>query len=214
MIRTNLQFAGVAEETKVILVTSSEPGEGKTSTICNLAIVTAQSGKRVLLLDADLRKPQVHQRFEASNLDGLSNLLIQERKLDQCVLHSGIPNLFLLPSGPIPPNPSEMLASKGFADLIQWARSEFDYVYIDAPPVLAVTDALILTRIADGTVLVVDAQHTNRNFAQKAVGMLQQVEARILGVVLNRVPRKSEGYYYYYYDAGIKAGARASAEGR
>ncbi|WP_083516902.1 CpsD/CapB family tyrosine-protein kinase [Alicyclobacillus shizuokensis] len=213
MIRTNLQFAGVAEETKVILVTSSEPGEGKTSTISNLAIVTAQSGKRVLLIDADMRKPQIHQRFQTSNLDGLSNLLIQERKLEQCIMYSGIDNLFLLSSGPIPPNPAEMLASSAFADLMKWARGEFDYIYIDAPPILAVTDALVLTRVADGTVLVVDAQRTNRNMAQRAVGMLRQVEARILGVVLNRVPRKSAGYYYYYYDSGVQGGAHASTEG-
>ncbi|WP_233095926.1 CpsD/CapB family tyrosine-protein kinase [Alicyclobacillus sp. SO9] len=206
-IRTNIQFAGVVQETKVILVTSSQPGEGKTSTVSNLAIVSAQAGNRVLLLDADMRKPQVHQRFQISNLDGLSNVLIKERALKDCISTSETPNLYLLPSGPIPPNPSEMLASKSFAALVERCREDFDMVFIDSPPILAVTDALILTRITDGTILVVDAQNTNRNSAIKAVSMLKQVNARILGTTLNRVPRKSEGSYYYYYSHGVQANA-------
>lgn len=206
-IRTNIQFAAVVQETRVILLTSSEPGEGKTSTVSNLAIVSAQAGNKVLLIDADMRKPQVHQRFQVSNLDGLSTALIREKPLESCIVSSKIPNLFLLPSGPIPPNPSEMLASKSFGALLDTCKEHFDLIYLDSPPVLAVTDALVLGRIVDGTILVIDAQHTNRNQAIKAVNMMKQVETRILGTVLNRIDRKASGSYYYYYHQGASMNA-------
>lgn len=133
-IRTNIQFARMVSDAKAIMITSSRPGEGKTSTASNLAIVTAQAGHRVLLIDADMRKPQIHQRFQVSNLDGLSNVLIRERSVKECIISSQTSNLFLLPSGPIPPNPSELLGSKGFMDLLGWAKSEFDLVYLDTHP--------------------------------------------------------------------------------
>lgn len=205
-IRTNLQFAGVAENTQAVLVTSSAPGEGKTSLCANLAAVTAQAGSRVLLIDADMRKPQVHHRFQISNLDGLSSVLIKERTLQQVITGTQTPNLFLLPSGPIPPNPSEMLASHAMKTLVEDCRKEFDYIFIDSSPVLAVSDPLILASITDGTLFVVDAKQTNRNMARQAVSSLHQVQARLLGVVLNRVTKDSGDTYYYsaysYYSSG------------
>lgn len=197
-VRTNLQFASVVEDTKVILMTSALPGEGKTSTAANLAVVSAQAGKRVLLVDADMRKPQVHHRFQISNLDGLSNLIIKEREVSDCVVASEVDGLFLLPSGPIPPNPSEMLASAAFSSLLAALRDDYDLVIIDSPPVLSVADSLILTRAADGVVFVVDSKHTNRTLSQKGIASLQQVNAKILGVVLNRVDASKSGSYYYY----------------
>ncbi|WP_074691612.1 CpsD/CapB family tyrosine-protein kinase [Alicyclobacillus hesperidum] len=202
-LRTNIQFASVAEDTKVVLVTSTAPGEGKTSTSTNLAVVAAAANKKVLLIDADMRKPQVHQRFQVSNLIGLSTLLIKERSLQDCIVSSGAENLYLLTSGPIPPNPAEMLASRAFAELVDVLRSQFDMIVIDSPPVLSVSDTLALSHIADGVLFVVDSQKTHRLHAKRAVQALMQVEARILGVVLNRVKHnKKDSYYYSYYTAG------------
>lgn len=201
-IRTNVMFAGVASETNVILVTSTQPGEGKTSTASNLAVVCAQAGHRVLIMDADLRKPQVHYRFKVSNLDGMASALLGTRSLEECIQSTEIPNLSVLPSGAIPPNPSELLSSQAFRSLVDTCREQFDYIIMDSPPVLSVTDALILTSIADGTLFVVDSQRTNRVHAKRAMQSLTQVQARILGVVLNRVSRKSKDMYYsynYYY---------------
>ena len=198
-IRTNLQFASIDTETKIILVTSSGPSEGKTSTTCNLAIVSAQAGKRVLVIDADLRKPQVHLRFQVSNLTGLSTVLTRERGLEESIIAARIENLFLMPSGPIPPNPSEMLSSKGFRELLNRCTEEYDLVIVDTPPILAVSDALIVSQSVDGALLVVDAQGTNRKAAMQAKLALEQVNARLLGVILNRVKKnRGEGYYYNY----------------
>lgn len=202
-IRTNIQFAAVAGKTQIILITSSEPGEGKTYTAANLATVSAQAGNSVLLIDGDMRKPQVHQRFQVSNLVGLSTVMIKEESLESCLMDTHVPNLSVLPSGPIPPNPSELLASQSFAELLEECQRYFDLIYIDSPPILAVTDALVLGRITDGTIMVVDAQHTNRNAAIKAVSMLNQVNTRFLGVVLNRIERKSGTAYYYYYQQSV-----------
>lgn len=204
-VRTNLQFAAVSDDVKVVLVTSSQPGEGKTTLAANLATVTASAGHRVLLMDADLRKPQLHHRFHISNLDGLSSVLIRERQWNECLVQH-TDKLFLLPSGPIPPNPSEMLSSRALRVLMGMLREEFDYIFIDSPPVLAVADAMVLTTNSDGTIFVVDTQKTNRNLARRAVGSLQQAHARILGVVLNRVTKQSGDTYYYssynYYSNG------------
>lgn len=199
-VRTNIQFASVADTTKVILITSTVPSEGKTSTSSNLAIVSAQAGKRVLLIDADMRKPQIHQAFQISNLAGLTSLLIKEHTFAEAVIESETPGLFILPSGPIPPNPSEILSSQLFSDFIEQCQTEFDLVIIDTPPVLTVTDALVANRVADGVLFVIDSQRTNRVHVKKAVHALQQIDARILGVVLNRMKRsKGDLYYYQYY---------------
>lgn len=206
-VRTNIQFASAVDDIKVIMVTSSLPGEGKTSTASNVAVVSAQVGKRVLLIDADMRKPQVHQRFQVSNLDGLSSVLIKERSLEECIINTKTEGLSVLTSGPIPPNPSEMLSSQSFTQLIELCKQQYDFIIIDSPPVLSVSDPLVLTRVAEGVVLVVNSKGTNRNMAQKSIGMLQQVGARLLGVVLNRVERKRGGQYYYYNYYGAEAKA-------
>ncbi len=192
---------------KVVLTTSSVPSEGKTSTISNTAIVTAEAGKKVLLIDADMRKPQIHQRFQISNLQGLSTALIKEANFEECLVPAQTEGLFLLPSGPIPPNPSELLASKRFAEMINVYREQFDLILVDSPPVLSVADALVLSRVADGVVFVLDAQTTNRKVAQKAVAALQQIHAKLLGVVLNRVKNEpgNSYYYYQYYSSGESA---------
>lgn len=201
-IRTNIQFSSVVNEVQVIVFTSTLPSEGKTSTTSNVAVVSAQAGKRVLLIDADMRKPQIHHRFQISNLDGLSSVLIRERNSGQCIVETNVLNLYILPSGPIPPNPSEMLSSRMFARFIEECRKDFDLILIDSPPVLSVTDALLLSQVADGVVFVIDAHQTNRVQAKRAVAALEQVNAKILGAVLNRVDKRDSGYAYsYYYSA-------------
>lgn len=183
------------------MTSSAVPSEGKTSTATNIAVVSAQAGKRVLIIDGDMRKPQVHQRFSVSNLNGLSNLLIKERTIEECVVQHDTAGLFLLPSGPIPPNPSEMLGSKSFSELIQQLREEFDLIILDTPPVLTVTDGLVATKVVDGVVFVLDSSKTNRALVKKSIVALEQVGANILGIVLNRVKlnRRESAYYYNYY---------------
>lgn len=198
-IRTNIQFASVVEDTKVILVTSTIPGEGKTATSCNLGVVTAAAGKKVLIIDADMRKPQVHQRFQVSNLFGLSSLLIRERTLEECIVPTETSGLYVLTSGPIPPNPAEILSSRTFADLVASLRNQFDTIIIDSPPVLSVSDTLNVARVSDGVLFVVDAQKTHRQHVKKAVHAVSQFDTRILGVVLNRVKQKKSEYNYYSY---------------
>ncbi|MEI8588241.1 polysaccharide biosynthesis tyrosine autokinase, partial [Acinetobacter baumannii] len=153
-IRTNIQFSSVDEEIRTIMVTSSGPGEGKSTTTANLAVVFAQQGKRVLLVDADLRKPTVHYTFNLMNTSGLTSVLTNQMTLMESVKAIDMKNLFILPSGPIPPNPAELLGSKAMDYFMKAALEEFDIILFDTPPVLAVTDAQILSNKCQGTILV------------------------------------------------------------
>lgn len=198
-LRTNIQFSAIDEELKVIMVTSAGPGEGKSTTINNLAVAYAQSDKKVILIDADLRKPTVHHTFTASNRWGLTSLLTNQTPFDKVIHSTGIPNLDILTSGPIPPNPSEILSSRRLVQLLETLRETYDYIFIDTPPVIAVTDAQIVATKCDGVVLVVDSGKVKREIAQKAKANLDHVQARILGVVLNNIDRKTKDSYYYYY---------------
>ncbi|WP_117168477.1 CpsD/CapB family tyrosine-protein kinase [Paraliobacillus sediminis] len=197
-IRTNLQFAAVDGEMKTMLVTSSGPSEGKSSTVANMAIVFAQQEKKVLLVDADLRKPTVHYTFRVDNRRGLSSVLVGEVTLDEAIEKSDTPNLDILSCGPIPPNPSELLGSKAMEKLIQDALGHYDLIIFDTPPVLAVTDAQILANICDGALLVVRSKQTEYESAQKARELLEPAKAKLLGVILNdREMKKGSNYYYY-----------------
>ncbi|UJF34575.1 CpsD/CapB family tyrosine-protein kinase [Paenibacillus hexagrammi] len=199
-LRTNIQFSSIDEELKVIMVTSAGPGEGKSTTITNLAVAYAQADKKVLLIDADLRKPTMHHTFQISNRWGLTNLLTNQLTIEDVLKDSSIRNLSLIPSGPIPPNPSEILASKKMESVLEDLKQYFDIILIDAPPAIAVTDAQIISTRSDGVILVVDSDKVKRDVALKAKQQLDNVRARILGVVLNNVDRKNkEAYYYYYY---------------
>ena len=197
-IRTNLQYASVDNDLQTLLITSSTPAEGKSMTTANLAVVYAQQGKKVLLIDADLRKPTVHYTFRLDNLNGLSNLLVGDGHLNQIVESSSIDNLDIISSGPIPPNPSELLGSKMMQTLINEAKQQYDIIIFDTPPVLAVTDAQILANIVDGTVLVVRSDKTEYEAAIKAKETLEKSSAKLLGTVLNDVEKKNGNYYYYY----------------
>lgn len=199
-LRTNIDFSSIDEKVQIIMVTSSGPEEGKSTVSGNLAAAYAQADKRVLLIDADMRKPTAHKTFSLSNRYGLSTLLSQQAELRDVIQKSGVGNLSVMTSGPIPPNPAEMMASNRMSAVLQELRAQFDIILIDTPPLLAVTDAQIMASKSDGVIMVVSYGKVKRDMAVKAKAGLDRVNAKILGVVINNVKRKaSEGYYYYYY---------------
>ncbi|WP_261130814.1 CpsD/CapB family tyrosine-protein kinase [Bacillus sp. Marseille-Q3570] len=197
-IRTNIQFSSADTEYRTMMVTSSGPGEGKSTTTANLAVVLAQQGKKVLLIDADLRKPTAHYTFRVSNAQGLTNILTKQMPISEACRGTEVENLSVLPSGPIPPNPAELLGSRMMKEMIQEALNDYDIVLFDTPPVLAVTDAQILANICDGVILVVGSNITEKEAALKSKELLQAAKAKLLGVVLNRKKMKKGQYYYYY----------------
>jgi protein-tyrosine kinase len=197
-IRTNIQFSSVDESIRTILVTSSGPEEGKSTTVANLAVVFAQQGKKVLLIDADLRKPTVHYTFQLDNTAGLTNVLTKQTQLQKAAVTTLVDNLSVLSSGPIPPNPAELLGSKAMEEMLEAALEQFDIVIFDTPPVLAVTDAQILANKCDGTILVVGSGKTQIEPAVKSKELLLSSKGKLLGVVLNRKNAKDSQYYYYY----------------
>ncbi|KJL04076.1 MULTISPECIES: CpsD/CapB family tyrosine-protein kinase [Priestia] len=197
-IRTNIQFSNVDQDIKTIVVTSSGAEEGKSTTTSNLATVYAQQGLNVLLIDADLRKPTGHYTFRLENHIGLTNVLTRQSTLAQAVQESEIPHLSVLTSGPIPPNPSELLASVQMAELLKEMKEQFDMIIFDTPPILAVADAQILANQVDGTILVVSSGKTEKDAALKSKELLSSAKGKLLGVVLNN-RKVEEGNYYYYY---------------
>lgn len=214
VLRTNIQFASVDKPVKVIAVTSSSPGEGKTTTISNLAITFAQSGSKVLLIDADLRKPRAHKVFYLPNMMGMTSVLAQRIDYKTCLAQTTIENLYVMTAGPIPPNPSELLSSNAMKNLMTQLRNDFDIILIDAPPVGVVTDAAILSTIVDGTILVVSSGDVEIEAAQRSKELLEKVNANILGVVLNKIAKEDYGNYYfsYYYYAEDKEGEKKTGK--
>lgn len=197
-IRTNIEFAAVDTSIRSLLITSSGPSEGKSSTTGNLAIVFAQQGKKVLLIDADLRKPTVHYTFKLDNRVGLSTVLVGEKSLQEVIKDSDVPNLDILTCGPIPPNPSELLGSNAMKQMVIKAQEMYDMIIFDTPPVLAVTDAQILANISDGSLIVVRSGQTEYEAIQKAKELLEPAHAKLIGIVLNDVEQKQSNTYYYY----------------
>ena len=199
-LRTNILFASLDKPVHSILVTSPLPGNGKTTTAVNLGVTIARTGASVLLADADLRKPTLHKMFNQGNMAGLTSLLVDKNlRPGDVTLPTGVANLSFIPSGPIPPNPSELIVSHAFADVLENLKESCDYLLVDSPPVIAVTDPVLLSRYVDGTILVIAFGSVPREMAQKAKEQLQNINANILGVVLNRIPTNGHGYYYYYY---------------
>lgn len=198
-LRTNINFSNPDKELKTILVTSSSPGEGKSTTSANISSVYAQEGKKVLLVDGDMRKPTVHHTFGLKNTKGLSNLLTRQATFEEAIQTTPVDNLFVMTSGPIPPNPAELLASQSMEQLIEELGAMYDLIVFDAPPILSVTDAQILSNRCDGTVLVVKAGEAEKAMVQKAKESLVASQANILGVVLNNFVLAKDHYYYQYY---------------
>lgn len=197
-LRTNLEFSNLDKSLRALLVTSAGAEEGKSTTLANLAVTIAQSGKRVILVDADLRRPTQHQIFELKNNVGLTDMARDDALLAAPPLQdSGVPNLQILTSGQLPPNPAEILGSKRMSDILAALLERADLILFDAPPVLAVTDAVVLSAKMDGVLLVVSAGKTKRENAKKARAQLEKINARILGAVVNNVKAEKGASYYY-----------------
>lgn len=199
VLRTNLQFSSVDEPIKKIAVTSSEPSEGKSTVIANLAISFSMAGYKILLIDADMRRPTQHKKFLLENHKGLSNLLAENLSVESVIQKTKIQDLHVLTSGPLPPNPAEILGSAKMKDFMEDIAKKYDIVLIDAPPVNSVADASIISAYTDGIILVVAAGETRREAVKVAKQQLIRVKAKILGVVLNKLKESDSGYYYYYY---------------
>ncbi|MFB3813284.1 MAG: GumC family protein [Terriglobales bacterium] len=204
-LRTSILLSGMGTPPRRILVTSSLPQDGKTMTSINTAVVLAQQGKRVLLVDADLRRPMVHCIFAVPPAVGLSNVLTGGAAFDEVVVAAPQPGLFILPAGPVPPHPAELLSSPRMRELLQRWSDEFDHVIIDSPPALTVTDAVLLSVEVDAVLLVIRAGQTTSSALRRTRDLLTQVNARIMGVVINAVDLSSPDYYHYYY-SGSKYG--------
>ena len=202
VIRANLDFMAVDQTIRSVVFTSTMPGEGKTVTAANFAIVNAQAGKKVVLIDGDLRKPMIHRTFQLSNQLGLTNVLIKQATLEQAIQPTLVDNLALLTSGPIPPNPAEVVGSQAMKDLIQMLLQTYDLVIIDSPPVMSVVDARLLGQEVDGVLFVVSAHQVSRSAMKKAKESLDLVGVRVLGTVLNKKKvTKRDQYYYYNYNS-------------
>jgi polysaccharide biosynthesis transport protein len=200
LIRTNLDFAALDRPLRSVLVTSANPGEGKSTTAANLAIVLAQAGKRVILADADLRRPSVHRLFSARNQVGLTTMLLRENaEPNEFLQPTAVEGLSVLASGPIPPNPAELLSSARFTSLLERLVEEADMVIVDSPPVLAVADPIVLASRVDGTLVVVDSQKTREGALRQAQDALAKSGTHLLGGVLNKLGKNAGAYYYYYY---------------
>lgn len=198
-LRTNINFAGLDNPYKTLVVTSAGPNEGKSTTSSNLGIVMAQANNKVLLVGADLRRPTLHRLFGVDDTVGITNVLVNDLNPAEVAVESNVPGLYILPSGPIPPNPAELIGSQRMQKMIERARETFDYVLIDSPPVLIVTDTLLLSAMVDGVILVIKSGVARVDATREAKGKLENVGAKIVGAVLNKVNMSSDDYYYYSY---------------
>lgn len=207
-LRTNLQFASLNEELRIISVTSTGPAEGKSVVCANLAVSIAQTGTKVILIDCDLRKPAIHKIFGLENHVGLTSVLTGQKDLESALRPTQSENLRLLTAGPIPPNPAELLQSKAMQATLAQVKEHADKILIDAPPVLPVADAMILASYVDGVIFVIGVKQVSKDMVRRAKEQLDGANARILGVVLNKIKydRGREHYYYNYYTVDERNG--------
>jgi len=187
LLRTRIQFSSKDQELKTLVVTSAQTGEGKTTTISNLAVIYAQEGKKVLLIDANMRRPSLHKMFSQMNHQGLSTVITGKDSFENAVQDTYISNLRLLPAGPIPSNPSELIDSPAMWGLLEELEAQYDVILIDTPAMLEVSDSVIFSAMCDGVVMVAAAGRARKDYLRKAKEQLHHVNARILGVVLNQV---------------------------
>lgn len=204
-LRTNIEYSSVDKKIHVINITSTQPGEGKTTTSTNLSIVSSSQYGRVLLVDCDMRKPQVHKRFNISNRFGLSNVLAGDNVNIPDSYFSKFKDkdtegvLYVLPAGVKVPNPTELLSSEKFKEFVECMRMRFEFIILDCPPVLSVSDCIPVSRVSDGTLFVVSSKDTDKNDAKTALQQLQRNGANVIGTVLNKVDKTNESSYYSYY---------------
>ncbi|WP_309722014.1 CpsD/CapB family tyrosine-protein kinase, partial [Armatimonas sp.] len=207
-LRTNLNFAAVGNSLRTMVITSSVPAEGKSTTAANLAMAMALDGKRVIIVDADLRRPSLHKLFRLESSPGLTDVLVGTHEVEEVIKSSGVDNVSVISAGSPPPNPAELLGSSKMIDLIEKLKSLADVVLFDSPPALAVADSIVLAGRTDGVLLVIGYGETKKANSRKAVELLNRANARVLGTVLNRIEGPSSGYYYgkYYVPATVEAG--------
>lgn len=204
-IRSNIMFSH-AEEIKSVLITSEKTKAGKSIVSANIAITYAQVGYKTLIIDGDMRKPTQHYQFETSNYDGLSNLIIGNSDFDKAIRSTRVKNLDLLTSGPIPLNPSELIASESFKKIFEHLQKKYDFILIDTPPIVSVTDAQVFLQYVPNCVLIIDAQKNNRSEVKKAKQLVEQADGHVIGAILNKTAQeKSSNYYYYYYGENSKS---------
>lgn len=201
-LRTNIQYINYEQDLKLLMFTSAGPEAGKSFTVANLGVALAEAGHRVIVICADMRKPNLHTFFHLDNKAGLSNVLIGKATMEECLRSSGMANLKVLTSGPLPPNPSELLGSRRMNEVLEKARKMADVVLLDTPPVLATSDSAVLGPRVDGVILVISAGSSKRDETKKTRALLEQVKTRIMGVVLNNVGEAHSYGYYYYYSYG------------
>ncbi len=219
VLRSNVRFAAVDEPLQSILVTSTVPGEGKSLTAANLAVAMALDGKRVVLVDADLRRPTVHEKFGLRHAPGLTNVLVGAMDLDSALQSTSIENLRILTSGPIPPNPAELLNSRAMEQTQEDLKERADMVIFDSPPCLSVADAQVLSATVDGLIYVIQLGSTKKSALRHGYELLRQAHARILGVVYNKIQTdngRSEyyyGYYSYYHKAELPSKGNGHGNG-
>lgn len=198
-IRTNIEYANIDTDKKVIMVTSSKMGEGKSTIITNLAISFAQlEQKKILLVDCDLRRPNLHKIFNISNSNGLTDILLRNKDMDECI--KKVNGIELITSGDTPKNPSEILASKRMKNFVEKIKNNYDYIFIDTPPIVVVTDAEVLSSICDGAVLVIGYNEVDKSKVELSKSKLEHLKVPILGAIINKVPQKGEKYGYYDVD--------------
>lgn len=198
-IRTNIEYSNVDQNTKTILVTSSDKNEGKTTTVSNLAVSFANLNKKVLLIDCDLRNASIHKMFKINNIYGLTDILAKDRAVDKCIQETELENLYVLTAGSTPPNPAEILSSEKMKNLIEDLKNMYDYIFIDTPPIGLVTDAGVLSSFIDGVVLVVKSESVEKKYLEETKKKLDAVDARILGAILNSYKSEQKDYNYYSY---------------
>lgn len=200
-MRTNVLFSDIDNERKVLAITSCGGSEGKTTILANYGVTLCQSGKRILIIDCDLRKPQVHRRFELDNSTGLTNLLLKEIKTVDAFRKTEVPNLFAISAGPIPPNPSEILASRRMAEIIEELKDHFDYILLDTPPLGMVTDAAVLNPVVDGYIVLASLGSVHRDALLNVLDTFKKINAHVVGIVANKVPISKKFSKYGYYSA-------------
>ena len=205
-LRTSLLYSLVDTPPKVVVLTSPGPSEGKSTTCANLGVALAQVDKQTLIVDCDMRRPTIHKLFGLRNLRGLVNVLAGEHSLHE-VCQEALPGLKVITTGPIPPNPAELLSSRRFTEILDQTREEFDYVLLDVPPEGIVSDPVIAATQADGVLLVVDAQNTRKSSVRQTMHSMEGVGANVIGTVMNNVKASKGGYYYRYnYAYGRESG--------
>jgi capsular exopolysaccharide synthesis family protein len=211
-IRTGVVFSSAEEGTRSVVVTSTAPHEGKTMVSSNLAASLAQTDQKTLIIDADMRRPRIHEVFGWLQDPGLSNILVGTATMADAIRKSAVPNLHVLPAGHIPPNPAELLGSQRFKELLRELGRQYDWIIIDAPPVMAVTDAALVGNVATGVVFVIGAEMTSRRHAAVAIEQLANAQAKFIGAILNRANVQRHGYYYstYYRKDYVRAYTRVS----